>query len=1245
MQWINQADLRNWADRIGSREEFPVLVRDLVLASAQDVGDIRDMRFPGGESSQVRGYDGDLTMAIGSTYVPVGRSIWEFGTNDDPVEKFKSDYDTRVKDTAPADRAKLTFVFVTPRNWDNPRLKLPDWLKTYKDKNDFADVRYIDGAMLETWLEQHHAVGAKHARLVLGHMPHTGVRSTDEFWTEFSARYRPQLTEAVALCARQEQADQILTHLLGKRGSLVLVGDGPDEVSAVAVAAIRSAAETDRQYLEARTLVVDTDEAGRLVSVPDRYGYIVSPSVKEVAGALATYGPTVTSLDFRPSGSKFTRLERPSTRAMSEALQTTGLDEEAAEALALKSGRSLTILERHAHAAGYSRAAWAEGGDRLIAALLAGGWSTRHEGDRAILAELSGLDYDDYELAIRPYLEKHDSPLDHQAGIWKLRAPVDAFVNLSHLVVRKHLTALAAAALKVFSTEETPDPSEERFGVSKAPYSTWLRDGLATTLLIIAAMHEEVGLESIDDPDGFVRDIVESLPGLNSDLRVVLSLERQLIYLMEATPHPLLGALEHLLEGEAPVVQQLFVENTGFGGARSRLPNVLWALEMLAWDPAYLPRVALLLAKLASLDPGGRSGNRPISSLRDIFVAWKPDTNAPLVERLAVIDTIIEAHPNVGWQLLMQLMPRLQDFKSPTQRPRFREAGASEREQLTYGLVSETYDALIDRALSAIGSDPKHWTTMADAFPRFSPERRIQFLEMLSAYVSEIVGEQRDELRRTLRRLADRHARFPDAEWALPTPELNRLKRIVTMLESSDPFDQARMLFDEWMPFPAKDYEAAQRAIEQRRKDAVASLAAAQGAEALLRLANSVRLPRLVAAAAARGIADQEMLDEMLNAGAPDEPAPDFASSLAGSLRWERGSDFDAHIIELAKRKGWAPIRTASVLLDWPEAPETWQLVDSLGSEPAEYFWSRREPRRFAGSADQLETLVLKFVAAGRPGTALEALHGRERELSWPTIATLLGTRIAEINSRGLNSDLDDYYVDEMFKSLRERDDVPKLDLARWEYAFFPVLEHKGTNLALFDLMASDPEFFVSILKDVYVEDGTDPGAMETTEAERARGNASHRILIAFDRVPGEADGVIDETAMTAWVDGMIEEGKKARRSGIVPSYIGRVLAHAAPEQDVWPPTAVARTIERLKSEELEQGMMIERFNMRGVFTKAMFEGGREERDLAQEARNWAKARAAFPRTRAMLNLIAERWDGDAKRADEHAQRDRLRFE
>jgi hypothetical protein len=142
------------------------------------------------------------------------------------------------------------------------------------------------------------------------------------------------------------------------------------------------------------------------------------------------------------------------------------------------------------------------------------------------------------------------------------------------------------------------------------------------------------------------------------------------------------------------------------------------------------------------------------------------------------------------------------------------------------------------------------------------------------------------------------------------------------------------------------------------------------------------------------------------------------------------------------------------------------------------------------------------------------AAHPREKELSWPVAATLLSSRVAEINRGGMSSDMDGYHVSELFKSLRDRADVDKLDLARWEYVYFPMLEHHDGKLELFNRMAADPEFFVSILRDVYIQDDAHGGEKESTEEERIRGTISHRILIANELVPGETNGVIDEAAL-----------------------------------------------------------------------------------------------------------------------------------
>jgi hypothetical protein len=92
--------------------------------------------------------------------------------------------------------------------------------------------------------------------------------------------------------------------------------------------------------------------------------------------------------------------------------------------------------------------------------------------------------------------------------------------------------------------------------------------------------------------------------------------------LAEAAPAAFLSALETALTISPTPLLILFAEekNPVFGG--EHLSDLMWAMERLAWSVALLARVAGILAELAAIDPGGRWGNRPASTLRRIFLLW-----------------------------------------------------------------------------------------------------------------------------------------------------------------------------------------------------------------------------------------------------------------------------------------------------------------------------------------------------------------------------------------------------------------------------------------------------------------------------------------------------------------------------------------------------------------------------------------------------------------------------------------------
>jgi hypothetical protein len=161
----------------------------------------------------------------------------------------------------------------------------------------------------------------------------------------------------------------------------------------------------------------------------------------------------------------------------------------------------------------------------------------------------------------------------------------------------------------------------EMYG-KKLQHSGWLRDGLARTLRLIALQHTPLGLTNTGiPPDVFVNNLISHLPGLATDYHRIASLSGELPILMEAAPRPLLAALGQMLEGDGKAVVPIFQDKDPFF-CRSPHTGLLWALEALAWDPQYLGDAAIILARLARIDPGGKLTNRPLNSLRGIFLPW-----------------------------------------------------------------------------------------------------------------------------------------------------------------------------------------------------------------------------------------------------------------------------------------------------------------------------------------------------------------------------------------------------------------------------------------------------------------------------------------------------------------------------------------------------------------------------------------------------------------------------------------------
>ena len=96
---------------------------------------------------------------------------------------------------------------------------------------------------------------------------------------------------------------------------------------------------------------------------------------------------------------------------------------------------------------------------------------------------------------------------------------------------------------------------------------------------------------------------------LNASGAMWVSIDRELPLIAEASPQVFLESVSRSLSHRPPEIMDMFKEEPGFVVPEASHTGLLWALEGLAWMPAYFKTACFLLHKLATLDPGGRLSN------------------------------------------------------------------------------------------------------------------------------------------------------------------------------------------------------------------------------------------------------------------------------------------------------------------------------------------------------------------------------------------------------------------------------------------------------------------------------------------------------------------------------------------------------------------------------------------------------------------------------------------------------------
>ena len=1252
---INVTDLEQWADRLDSRALFPQLISRLILATTGN--SFAQLRFPSDESIQRNDWDGvcEQNATTDVPWLPTGVSGWELATQRENIStKANDDYKKRTADPRGLEQDSSTYVFVTLRSWN----KSSQWAKERTADGRWKAVKALDANDFVHWIELYPAVGYWLASY-LNKLPE-GFVPLEKIWEEWRKATKWPLTAELVLTGRDSEAIDTLKWLRAAASVRTVEADSPDEAIAFLYATIDMLPEPHRQFFMMRCLrIFSPVNARRLAESPSPLVIVMEDSEPGLATSLAEKGHHV----YMPYGSSIgvreasTILPTPPFGDFQTALRDIGIPEVEADRLSRDTFRSLVVLRRLIPSTTFVKPKWSQEpqSSLLLPCLLAGAWDANAPGDLEALKVLSGAHYEDVTRSLTGFTGAPDSPLRRAGSTWKIAAPRDVWFLLAKLITKDDLERFTVVAMSVLGSADPRfemDPEDRWLAPVLGKLrenSPWLLSGLSDTLLLIAIWGTEIA--AVSNASEYAGQVVSSLLR-DPDARRWYSLSHQLRTLAEAAPEEFLSALKASLAKDESPVMALFNEDGGspFGGANHS--DLLWALEVLAWDTKYLARVALTLAILDRRDPGGRWANRPKNSLRNIFLLWKPQTHATLVQRLKVIDVLRREEPIVAWRLMLGLLPRGHESMTPNAKPRWRDSVDSADEVVTYALIAEGVDALSARLLDEAGLIADRWVQLIRALPNLANVARSELLGRLTCLACKFErDEDRMPIWAALRIFLADHRSFPDRQWAMPTEVLDQFEALYDQFRPVDKINQVAWLFSgsasiikghRW-----NDWEARDREILTLQQEAISDLAKSSGMSFLPELIEKAERPSKVGFALAQNASQMTELDPCLFSSLGDlKPAvQEFAAGLVGGLLSRFGAHWQTSILTKAREDDWPHEKLLLLLLRLPAHPEIWNVAASFGDQVRTSYWRAVHLWR-PENDDDMVYACRQLLAVSRARACVHFAAGSRRKLPVQLIVEMLMQAAREPlqNSTDHNEPvMFQWSVGQLLNQLDEDPAVEGSTIAQLEWSYLRLLEHsERPPRVLHGWMSKQPAFFVEVLSAAFSPQSRTGSDEETvTEGQRRLKSQAYALIESWSTVPGLENGTLDGVALRRWVQEAHMLAVDAERGEVGDTYIGRILSRCTMEEDgIWPPVAMRDLLEELRNQTIEDGIVQGVYNNRGVTVRLPLDGGLLERAKASQYRKWEDAiELEWPQTAALLERLANNFDESAQHHDDMAER------
>ncbi|MCY1662591.1 hypothetical protein [Chryseobacterium sp. SL1] len=1263
MKLVTRDNLESWASTTFSKAALPYLISRLVRGTTPASTKVN---IPSGSASYIGGWDGIVNCEAETSYVPEGTSLWEFGTSSDTKGKADGDYDKRKKDPLGFTPSDATYIFVTPRLWT----KKDEWVAEKKAENHWKDVKVYDSVDLEQWLDNTLPVSRWLASQDgINTYPFDGIMTADEFWEEWSIGPRLSLLPESVIAGRDVEKQSLLATLQGVPTIKGIKASTKNEAIAFIIACAKTfeAGEMDRFFSKA--LLVDTEGNFRGLRINTNTPLNLIPRFDEPQPLYAAVSkghhvlvPLGADDNFNQETIILPTIDRD---GQIKSLIESGISEQDAEKFSKESARNITILKKLLGFPHY-KAKWIvnENIREIIPALLLGRWNETYIGDVELIEKLAEQNYADYLITLNKWKNFEESPIIQIGETWRLTSPLDLWTNFISLLIPKDFQNIEECFSLAFKGEnpviEPEDPNDLAAQFNKRKkYSSWSREGLVQSLILVGRL-SETKISTFHDPQQWVDDIIYDL--LNEATgKTWISVDHELPLISEASPESFLRALTNSLSKQHPEVMEMFEERDNFLHKTSHHTGLLWALENLAWLPEYLKDAGLSLLKLARLDPGGDLSNRPSNSISEIFKPWHYQTLASYDERMQILKYITKKEKESGWNLLLRMLPDSHGIAHPTHKMRWRMFDKNTMLTYTYGEIFKTHSEVIEILLDIFDNSEEKFAEFLEKIAGLSPDDRKTVLDWAEVIYPNI--EQKTFIIwETLRKILNHHRSHPDTDWSMPEYDLLRLENLYNNLEPKDILSKYVWLFnDHWPKFPGGSVyikeesdlhrEQLQIKIDDARKNAVSIFLVELGLNETLDLRKRVKMFGIFGQTLAKVIIQKDDILKICECLYDDQKIISFIHNFIYQKFIENGFEWIKDLFHELDEKKFTATALSNVLIPLDQGKLLWDYIFTLHQEIQDEYWLNFKPHFYHISEEEKLIGLKKLLDYKRFFSAVDVIADFPNIIPSNLLTDVL--KKAALEDTVEVPHFSEYEIGKIFEEIEKRTDIERAVLIHLEWLYLHVLQSHATKINpknIEEELANNPEFFMQVLKWIYIPEDKDLLKEERENiSDKAIVNISkqaYQLLHSWKKLPGMSeDHSIDEIKLNMWVNKVRELAVQSSRLEVADMEIGKILAQYPENTTLWPQEKIFRVIEEINSESLKRGYSSAMYNKRGFTSRSPFAGGDIERQQASYFEKLATdLRNLYPNVSAIFKNMQQGYLADAKRMDDSAERDKLEY-